>query len=77
MPPPILPPESVEAEALVRVLRSGKGGAVIVLARGEIGPVECVIKFNPKLPMAPTEHLLEWTGAALAGQLGIRTPRSY
>jgi len=73
----------VEAELFQREMKTGRNGAVLVLARGDDGvAVDCVAKLakavaSDQAAMLPVPYLCEWLATAIAGVLGIRTPAPY
>src|SRR5579859_1485540 len=73
-------PEIVEAELFLQPLASGRNKPALVTARGNNGPVDCVIKMAQGLEtpfLAPLPYLCEWLAAALAPFLGVWVPRPY
>jgi hypothetical protein len=43
---PVNPPICVEAEMLIRELKSGRNRGVIITARGPAGMIDCVVKVS-------------------------------
>lgn len=70
------PPPQVEAELFIRPMTSGRSGAALIRARGQAGPVDCVVKLAGSLPMAPLEYLSEWVATAIAARLDVPVPEA-
>lgn len=79
----VAPPRRVEAELLLRSMKAGRNGALLVQARtAEDAPVECVVKLKAAMAadhgvLVPFPYLCEWFAAAMARVLGIHVPEPF